>query len=225
MKKILLGAALLAVGATQAAVIPFPDLSSGGTFTLDAGDVTYTTNGAAVSIADNAVATLNINGAWIAGDDNEVQLGGVSGNNNTLQDVQLNIGSDGSLTFGKMWVGGVWLADTNTGLVAIDMSEGAQMIISGGSWGIRANGTNWTRDGVTSRTAGAANSLTLYEMLWNEGALTKDGVQVGTFEQNFDFTGATNGASTLTAIPEPATLGLLGAFGGAILFIRRRFMI
>ncbi len=27
------------------------------------------------------------------------------------------------------------------------------------------------------------------------------------------------------AIPEPATLGLVGAFGGAVLFIRRRFMI
>jgi hypothetical protein len=26
-------------------------------------------------------------------------------------------------------------------------------------------------------------------------------------------------------IPEPATMGLIGAFGGAILFIRRRFMI
>jgi hypothetical protein len=29
----------------------------------------------------------------------------------------------------------------------------------------------------------------------------------------------------LTVIPEPATLGLLGVFGGAVLFIRRRFMI
>jgi hypothetical protein len=29
----------------------------------------------------------------------------------------------------------------------------------------------------------------------------------------------------VTVIPEPATLGLLGAFGGGILFIRRRFMI
>ncbi|VGO13451.1 hypothetical protein PDESU_02008 [Pontiella desulfatans] len=29
----------------------------------------------------------------------------------------------------------------------------------------------------------------------------------------------------MVAVPEPATLGLLGAFGGAILFIRRRLMI
>ncbi len=31
--------------------------------------------------------------------------------------------------------------------------------------------------------------------------------------------------SITTAIPEPATLGLLGAFGGALLFIRRKFRI
>jgi hypothetical protein len=30
---------------------------------------------------------------------------------------------------------------------------------------------------------------------------------------------------TLTAIPEPATLGMVAVFGGGILFIRRRFMI
>jgi hypothetical protein len=30
---------------------------------------------------------------------------------------------------------------------------------------------------------------------------------------------------TLTQIPEPATLGLIAAFGGGILFVRRRFMI
>lgn len=29
----------------------------------------------------------------------------------------------------------------------------------------------------------------------------------------------------VNAIPEPATLGMIGAFGGAMLFIRRRFMI
>ncbi|MDF7799268.1 PKD domain-containing protein [Pontiellaceae bacterium B1224] len=209
-KSILVGVAVFAAGAASAAVVEFPNLSNGGDFTLDAGDVTYTTNGtAAVPIADNAVATLNINGDWIAGDANEVQLGGVSGKDDPLQDVQLNIGSDGSFTFGKMWVGGVWAADANTGLVAIDMAEGAQLIISGGSWGIRVNGTTWTRDGINNTTGGAANSLTLYQMLWNEGALTKDGVQVGTFDDNFEFTGALDGASVLTAISPPDTAALI----------------
>ncbi|MDF7822787.1 PEP-CTERM sorting domain-containing protein [Pontiellaceae bacterium B12227] len=35
----------------------------------------------------------------------------------------------------------------------------------------------------------------------------------------------TPGIYTVTVIPEPATLGLVAAFGGGILFIRRRFMI
>jgi hypothetical protein len=34
-----------------------------------------------------------------------------------------------------------------------------------------------------------------------------------------------NGSMTLDVIPEPATLGLVAAFGGGIVFIRRRFMI
>ena len=34
-----------------------------------------------------------------------------------------------------------------------------------------------------------------------------------------------SGAGSIEVIPEPATLGLVAAFGGAVLFIRRRFMI
>ncbi|WP_372846130.1 PEP-CTERM sorting domain-containing protein [Pontiella sp.] len=42
----------------------------------------------------------------------------------------------------------------------------------------------------------------------------------------WDIGGSTDvAAATLTVIPEPATLGLVAAFGGAVLFIRRRFMI
>ena len=34
-----------------------------------------------------------------------------------------------------------------------------------------------------------------------------------------------DGGNTTLAIPEPGTLGLVTAFGGAILFVRRKFMI
>ncbi|WP_136078225.1 PEP-CTERM sorting domain-containing protein [Pontiella desulfatans] len=36
---------------------------------------------------------------------------------------------------------------------------------------------------------------------------------------------AAGGTGTITVIPEPATIGLIGAFGSGLLFIRRRFMI
>ncbi len=66
---------------------------------------------------------------------------------------------------------------------------------------------------------------------------------IGTFTadaatQSFETYGTSDGGATWTnssraqlnglqirAIPEPATLGLVAAFGGAVLFIRRRFMI
>ncbi len=50
--------------------------------------------------------------------------------------------------------------------------------------------------------------------------LTADGFTTGN-----NFTGAAVHRYTLVAVPEPATLGMVVAFGGGILFIRRRFMM
>jgi hypothetical protein len=60
----------------------------------------------------------------------------------------------------------------------------------------------------------------------NFGAVTNDvnGIFVDTNAGGLEFTD--NGSSfTVTSIPEPATLGLIAAFGGGLLFIRRRFML
>jgi hypothetical protein len=45
-----------------------------------------------------------------------------------------------------------------------------------------------------------------------------------TYSNNTSAYAGWNGLA-LVAIPEPATLGLITAFGGGLLFIRRRFMI
>ena len=42
---------------------------------------------------------------------------------------------------------------------------------------------------------------------------------------DFDIVYTAGSGTTMTAIPEPATLGMIAMFGGGILFIRRRFMI
>lgn len=57
-------------------------------------------------------------------------------------------------------------------------------------------------------------------------ALAGDGVFAGMRSANLT-AGVLSGLDqwTVTSIPEPATVGLVAAFGGGILFIRRRFML
>ncbi|MDF7801932.1 PEP-CTERM sorting domain-containing protein [Pontiellaceae bacterium B1224] len=63
--------------------------------------------------------------------------------------------------------------------------------------------------GITS--VGGTFSLNLADL--NDGGYPTPGRNTGLAEL------------TMTAIPEPATLGLIGVFGGGIFFIRRRFLI
>ncbi|MDF7825986.1 PEP-CTERM sorting domain-containing protein [Pontiellaceae bacterium B12227] len=56
------------------------------------------------------------------------------------------------------------------------------------------------------------------------GLATTDGTLTITLTDNA-YKHAAVSQLSLTAIPEPATLGLVAAFGGAVLFIRRRFML
>jgi hypothetical protein len=50
-------------------------------------------------------------------------------------------------------------------------------------------------------------------------------VLTGTMVATGNFNNTRLNFMSLEAVPEPATLGLVAAFGGAVLFIRRRFMI
>jgi hypothetical protein len=74
---------------------------------------------------------------------------------------------------------------------------------------------SWTAEGVDA----AAWETQIVDGGWTFGGTDIDAT---VFAENFEV--STDGL-TLTAIPEPATLGLVAAFGGAVLFIRRRFMI
>ncbi|MDF7799082.1 hypothetical protein P4C99_06380 [Pontiellaceae bacterium B1224] len=62
--------------------------------------------------------------------------------------------------------------------------------------------------------------LSYYQGLVIAGDLTYNGATPATFGDVFEVTG-----ETIRVIPEPVTLGLVAAFGGGILFIRRLFMI
>jgi hypothetical protein len=182
----IIAACAVLVHLAGAAAITFPDLSGGGTFTLDAGD--GSTNTATANIADQATAVLNINGDWYHGG-NEVQFGGV--NYDATQDVTLHIGSSGSVTWGSAWIGdGVPYGGT----VVIDISAGGKMINDGSGFGTRPHATNgnWTAS---------------WSDLWDAGMLKRDGqgkadlaTGVNSFLSNFTLTGSIGGAYTLTAI-------------------------
>jgi chitodextrinase len=204
-------AAGASVQIAAADAVEFPDMTSGGTNTLDAGD-TWTNTANAV-IADNAVAVLNVNGTWSAGG-MEIQLGGVNGKlatGNELQDVTLNIGATGVLDFNRMWVAGGWPGNTtDAGVegVIINMAEGAEIRFDGSNFGPRLNGGGvWTGDGVIN--GGGDNAETLWEYFYNQGFLLKDGAQVGSFADNFEVVGDPANAHTLVAIPTPETVALI----------------
>jgi hypothetical protein len=75
---------------------------------------------------------------------------------------------------------------------------------------------------VTDPDAALPTAFSSMEVDLNEYALTTVGIGDG---QTAIFDEIKMGSTLSDVIPEPATLGLVAAFGGAVLFIRRRFMI
>ena len=65
----------------------------------------------------------------------------------------------------------------------------------------------------------AAAGVEIFQIAGREDGLRFDGFAFGTSTETF------SDAQLTSVIPEPATLGLIAAFGGSILFIRRTFMI
>ena len=59
----------------------------------------------------------------------------------------------------------------------------------------------------------------------NGGSITANGGPSTIADFNLDYNTTNAGFTTLSVIPEPATLGLVAAFGGALLMIRRKLMI
>ncbi len=107
-----------------------------------------------------------------------------------------------------------------TGVISVNNSttNGAARLTIGsattGSFGVN----------VGTRSVLDATDMTLFSLVLGGETIAADNYAYG------DFTAAQqafllDGGGTITVIPEPATLGLIAAFGGAMLFVRRRFMI
>ncbi len=114
----------------------------------------------------------------------------------------------------------------------------------------RNNALRWTVEGAADNAFASetVNAFNGYQVAWENGqislfwddeangganATTKAPVAITQDINAIQFTVTTSGTAgkgtldslNIEAIPEPATLGLVGIFSGALLFLRRRFMM
>jgi len=124
-----------------------------------------------------------------------------------------------------MGVTGAWFVLGTTGTMNLN---GGYTIVD-----VDATGATVIIDGVIDLAGGAlafkgdvlseAGQWILDQHLTSYGRTADASDYTSKFAFDYDTTNA--GYTTITAIPEPATLGMVAAFGGALLFVRRKFMI
>ncbi len=166
--------------------------------------------GVIVGQLKTGVLTIDGGGSFIQQNDKDFRIGNEAAGNGTVNLI------DGTFTVAT--VNGDFQIGRNNAQGLLDISGGTATFASAPTMG--ANGTiNFSSDSTGSLTI-TGTDQTYYEGLYTAGDLTRGGTQIGTFASDFSVTG-----STLTAIPEPATLSMVAAFGGAVLFIRRKLMI
>lgn len=203
------------------------DISRGGN-TLAGNPNTFGGNaGGSLSVGwGSGTGLMNITGGSLV-----TRIGAEIGDKGTFQVLgdgatQIGIGSSGSLD-------GHWWQDAG-GVLSMGIGAGGVTKIFIDDTG-QATADPYARfeDGAVLDlsffgTPEVEDTWTLLEL--ENGDIDDQGLELsGTTASGWSFaidnTGA-NGLLTATyAIPEPATLGLVAAFGGAVMFIRRRFMI
>ena len=127
--------------------------------------------------------------------------------------------------------GGVWDIERTRAIFANAGAVGA------GSISIQTNGyiridDNWSgamtvASSLAQVEVGAGNTYTfdLGDLVVDGSAFNTEGTYTAAELNTATGTSIFSGTGSIQVIPEPATLGLVAAFGGGILFIRRRFMI
>jgi hypothetical protein len=231
-KKIIVGAALLVAGAVQAAVVvglDFVDTANSGAVTsLGTGTVTLSTAstdntlvmGTVVSAAQQLGAVTLTDGGFSGVYHLSVDIASTG-----TGDTDVGRGGSGTLSSGgNLLSAGEALTFSN---VQLSYVSGDDVFQFDGFTGVRIGN-------LSGDEACTANEITIVEGNAGEGS-----------GSSFTPTAAFNLASTavitstvgtggisinvvdaqFSAIPEPATLGLLSVFGGGLLFFRRRFMM
>jgi hypothetical protein len=165
-------------------------------------------------------------------------------NDGTLSVSQILLGKDagttGTLTLngGAVSTGNFKLANNATSTGTLNLYGGTLTV--NGSW----SGPGTDKIGISLGTLTAANDVTgKFNGIRNAGDMTvlggmlDDSAFTSTYTSNsgsfssggyiakWGYDSVTDKTAMWSVIPEPATLGLVAAFGGGLLFFRRRFMM
>ncbi|MDF7808371.1 PEP-CTERM sorting domain-containing protein [Pontiellaceae bacterium B12219] len=206
-----IGAALLlAAGVAQAATISWGSATTvtDETDVSTLGTLEYAESwGAAVSDVNGVDFVLASNGNVTRSD------GATDRTHNRTDNVPSQVAQSGA--YYDLLRSGWYSADAGKSITLNNLTEDQEYLVqiwsSDDRYGINQE---QVVDGVTLET-----SLGQYVI----GTFTADATT-----QDLAFSGTDSGIMTavqVRAIPEPATIGLIGAFGGGLLFVRRRFMV
>ncbi|MFD2157680.1 PEP-CTERM sorting domain-containing protein [Rubritalea tangerina] len=183
---------------------------NGGEISLDGGTLSRTVGGNLVlgfedgtggTVTLSNSASLSVGGElWFGRNDNSFT--------NQVANVQLSGGS--SISAGGDV--GIWFWDTDASgnSMNLDFISGTEVMTVSGR--------------VGRRNSGGANNSVAWETLWNEGVLTIDGGNAGSFADHFVTSGTVGTTSyqlQSIPIPEPST-GVIALLGGGLLLRRRR---
>ncbi|MDT8391417.1 MAG: PEP-CTERM sorting domain-containing protein [Lentisphaeria bacterium] len=178
-----------------------------GSFTITSGTLAVSNDIAVSSAGTESDKVYNFDGGIVT----------------VVDDMANSFQADGTFNFSgstSVTVGGQFGADQAANrLVNIGLGTGS---LTTGTLETRNMFIDWTSDSLFSLTAtsivqaGAASS---WQNLWDAGRLTVDGIQDGTFEENFLIVGNT---LTFNNIPEPSSFLIMGLAGLGVIRRRRR---
>lgn len=184
----------------------------GATLTQTAGTITATPGFNFFNSGGSTIPTYNLQGGTL-----NLGTGLLNANGSTV-----------NLTGGELFYGGRFISNNATGVLNIG---GSVVITASGAVDIDISTATGVFDFATDWTGSFSSGVTTTEADWIQELVTNTGdgtatvggtaITAGNFTDYFEVTPISGGGSTLTLVPEPSSVALLG-LGGLALIMRRR---